>query len=180
VVVLDTATRRGLIDSAYNERRSQCEAAARFFDVPALRDVSIRQFEARSGELDAVTRRRARHVITENARTLLAAEAMRRGDAVEMGRLMYGSHASLRDDFDVSSGELDGMVSCARREEGCYGARMTGAGFGGCAVALVKEETAATFSASVAACYRETTGTAPSVYICTAANGAEIVAGPVG
>ncbi|MGD2177534.1 MAG: galactokinase [Anaerolineae bacterium] len=180
LVVLDTATRRGLLDSAYNVRRRQCEAAARFFGVPALRDVSLELFKARSSELDEVTRRRAHHVITENTRTLQATEAMRRDDPAQMGRLMNASHASLQDDFDVSSEALNAMVGCARREEGCHGARMTGAGFGGCAIALVEEETAATFSATVAACYRETTGTAPNVYICTAANGAEIVVGPVG
>jgi galactokinase len=178
VMVLDTGTRRDLVDSAYHERHRQCEAAARFFGVPALRDVNIEQFEARSGELDEVTRRRARHVITENARTLQAAEAMHRGDRVEIGRLMNGSHASLRDDFEVSSRELDVMVSCAAAEDGCYGARMTGAGFGGCAIALVKEETATAFAASVAARYREAVGLAPSVTICKAASGADVVSGP--
>jgi galactokinase len=177
VVVLDTATRRGLVDSAYNERRRQCEAAARFFGVPALRDVSMEQFEARAGELDQVTLRRARHVITENARTLEAAEAMRRGDAVELGRLMNASHSSLRDDFEVSSAALNAMVECARQEDGSYGARMTGAGFGGCAIALVREETAVTASASIAACYRRATGTEPNIYTCAAADGADVVAG---
>jgi galactokinase len=106
VVVLDTATRRGLVDSAYNERRRQCEYAARAFDVPALRDVSSERFEVECGQLDEITRRRARHVVTENERTLQAADAMRRGDAVTLGRLMNASHASLRDDFAVSSREL--------------------------------------------------------------------------
>jgi galactokinase len=178
VVVLDTATRRGLVDSAYNERRRQCEAAARFFGVPALRDVSIGLFETRSGELDEVTLRRARHVITENARTLQTAEAMRRDDSATMGRLMNASHASLRDDFEVSSEALNEMVECAKQEEGCHGVRMTGAGFGGCAIALIRGEMAVAFSANVAACYQETTGSDPSVSICTAASGAEVVLGP--
>jgi len=91
VVVLDTTTRRGLVDSVYNERRAQCEAAARHFGVPALRDVSVEQFEVRAAELGDVTRRRARHVVTENARTLGAADAMRRGDPVELGLLMNAS-----------------------------------------------------------------------------------------
>ena len=109
IVVLDTATRRGLVDSAYNERRAQCEAAARFFNVPALRDISVERFEERVGAeecshpLDEVTTRRARHVVTENARTTEAAEEMDRGDAVALGRLMNASHVSLRDDFEVSS-----------------------------------------------------------------------------
>jgi galactokinase len=130
--------------------------------------------------LDEVTRRRARHVITENARTVQAADAMHHNDPIEMGRLMCSSHASLRDDFEVSSEKLDAMVSCAEREDGCYGARMTGAGFGGCAIALVKEETATTFAASVAACYRETAGIEPGVTICAAGNGANVVVGPAG
>ena len=177
VVVLDTATRRGLVDSAYNERRAQCEAAARFFGVPALRDVSVDQFQARAGELDDLTRRRACHVVTEDARTLQAVEAMRRGDAVQMGRLMNGSHASLRDDFEVSSEELNAMVTCALQQEGCYGARMTGAGFGGCAVALVHGDAASTFARAVFTCYQAATGITPNVTICTATNGAEIVVG---
>jgi galactokinase len=177
VVVLDTTTRRGLVDSAYNERRAQCEAAARFFEVPALRDVSLVQFQARAERLDDLTRRRARHVVTENARTLLAAEAMHRGDAIELGQLMNASHASLRDDFEVSSDELNAMVACARQHEACYGARMTGAGFGGCAVALVRTDAAPDFGTTVAACYGETTGTAPNVYVCAATDGAEVVGG---
>jgi galactokinase len=177
VVVLDTASRRGLVDSAYNERRTQCEAAARFFGVPALRDVSVAQFQAQAEQLDDVTRRRARHVVTENGRTLRATEAMRRGDAAEMGQLMNASHASLRNDFEVSSDELNAMVACAQRQESCYGARMTGAGFGGCAVALVRADAARAFADAVAASYRATTGIAPNVYICTATNGAEVVRG---
>ncbi len=145
VVVLDTATRRGLVDSAYNERRSQCEAAARFFNVKALRDVSVEQFTTRADELDLLTRRRARHVITENDRTLRAVEAMQRGDPVELGQLMNASHVSLRDDFEVSSAELNVMVAAAQRHSECYGARMTGAGFGGCAVALVRADAARDF-----------------------------------
>lgn len=176
VVVLDTATRRGLVDSAYNERRSQCEAAARFFGVKALRDVSLDQFEARADQLEAVTRRRARHVITENARTLQAAEMMRRGDPIGLGRLMNASHLSLRDDFEVSSHELNVMVDCANRQAGCYGARMTGAGFGGCAVALVRADAAEDFGRSVITEYQALTGRAPNVYVCRATNGAEIVA----
>jgi galactokinase len=175
VVVLDTATRRGLVDSAYNERRAQCEDVARFFGVPALRDVSLDQFRARAKELDDLPRRRARHVITENARTLQAAEAMRRGDAVEMGQLMDASHASMRDDFEISSDELNAMVTCARRERACYGARMTGGGFGGCAVALVRADAAHAFADTVAAAYQATTGLRPNVYVCTATDGAGVV-----
>jgi galactokinase len=174
VVVLDTATRRGLADSAYNERRSRCEAAARHFGVAALRDVSVTLFEARAGELDPETRRRARHVVTENERTLAARAAMQRGDAAELGRLMNASHVSLRDDFEVSSTELNAMVECALEQDGCYGARMTGAGFGGCAVALVAQAAASAFATAVAAAYRTRTGIQPQVYVTAATNGAEV------
>ena len=175
VVVLDTATRRGLLDSAYNERRAQCEAAARFFGVLALRDVSVAQFQAQADRLDDLTRRRARHVVMENSRTLQAVEAMRQRDAARLGQLMDDSHASLRDDFEVSSDELNDMVACARRQDTCYGARMTGAGFGGCAVALVRADAAHLFAAAVAACYQATTGIVPNVYVCAATSGAEVV-----
>jgi len=175
VIVLDTATRRGLVDSAYNERRAQCEAAARFFGVKALRDVSVKQFNARSAELDPITRRRARHVVTEDDRALRAVEVMRRGDAVELGQLMNACHLSLRDDFEVSSDELNVMVEAAQRRAECYGARMTGAGFGGCAVALVRADAADDFVRGVSADYQATTGRTPNVYVCRATNGAEII-----
>ncbi len=178
VVVLDTSTRRGLVDSIYNQRRRECEAAARFFDVPALRDVSVAQFQSRADELDEPIRRRARHVVTENERTLAAADGMRQGDAALLGRLMDESHASLRDDFEVSSGPLDSIVACARQQPGCRGARMTGAGFGGCAVALVCAVAVPAFVRAVADCYTARTGLVAQVYVCTATAGAETVPRP--
>lgn len=174
VVVLDTATRRELATSAYNERRAQCEAAARAFGVQALRDVSVERFGRESGTLDPLTRRRARHVVTENARTERAADAMAAGDAAALGRLMYESHDSLRDDFGVSSAALDAMVEAAR-DGGCLGARMTGAGFGGCAVALVESGRAAAFVARVTAIYAARTGHTPAIYVCQATDGADVV-----
>ncbi len=173
VIVMDTKTQRGLVDSAYNERREQCEAAARAFGVDALREVSWERFEAEGDKLDEVTRKRARHVITENARTLQAAEAMKRGDAKRLGELMNESHASLRDDFEVSSDALNAMVECAYKA-GCYGARMTGAGFGGCAVALVAQADARAFAKEVASCYSKTERE-PEIYVCTATDGADVV-----
>jgi galactokinase len=174
VLVLDTATRRGLVDSAYNERRAQCEAAARYFGVSALRDVDLASFEVRSGGLDPVTRRRARHVVTENARTLAAADALAMGDLHRVGALMNESHASLRDEFEVSRSELDTMVTIARAQEGCYGARMTGAGFGGCAVALVDAARSETIASQVAREYGAAVGLRPAVYLCSAAAGASL------
>ncbi len=172
VVVLDTATRRGLVDSAYNERRRQCEAAARFFGVRVLRDVDAATFDARSANLDETTRRRARHVITENARTLAAAEALGEGNAVRVGQLMNESHESLRSDFEVSRHELDVVVGLAAKHRDCFGARMTGAGFGGCAVALVKRDGVREFARTIAAGYERAVGLEAAVYVCEATSGA--------
>lgn len=127
LVVLDTNTRRGLVTSKYGERREQCEAAARFFGVPALRDVNVAQFNERAHELDDVIRRRTRHVITENDRTVKAAEAMRKGDATTLGRLMNESHTSMRDDFENSTELMDAMVVIAQAHDACYSARITAA-----------------------------------------------------
>ncbi len=175
VVILDTATRRGLVDSAYNERRAQCEAAAVHFGVDALRDVDQATFAARAAELDATTRRRARHVITENARTLAAAEAMSRGDAAVLGSLMNESHVSMRDDFAISRAEMDTIVAMAQAEPDCHGARMTGGGFGGAAVALVRAAAADAFTARVLAAYGRATGLEPQAIIATATDGAAVV-----
>jgi galactokinase len=173
-VVMDTGTRRGLVHSAYNERREQCESAALHFGVKALRDITVDQFAARADELDELTRKRARHVVTENARTLAAYEAMKVGDARILGALMDASHESLRDDFEVSTDALNTMVTIAQRHPACLGARMTGAGFGGCAVALVKADMAAEFTGWVAPQYEAATGNKPALYICTASQGASV------
>ena len=175
VVVLDTATRRGLVDSAYNERRAQCEAAARHFGVKALRDVTAAQLEAAQGELDALTYRRARHVISENDRVLQACDAMAAGDAATLGRLLNASHLSLRDDFQVSNRELNLIVAAAQAHPACLGARMTGAGFGGCAVALVTDAGVENFVPQVSADYTARAGLTPRVYVCRATDGAAII-----
>lgn len=173
-VVMDTSTRRGLVHSKYNERREQCEIAAKHFGVQVLRDVSIEQFENRAHELDELVRRRARHVITENARTLAAYDAMQHGDPRILGALMDASHESLRDNFEVSTDALNTMVKIAQRHPACYGARMTGAGFGGCAVALVMENTAPAFVEFVTQGYQHQTGMTPALYVCQASEGASI------
>jgi galactokinase len=175
VVVLDTATRRGLVGSAYNERRKQCEEAAAYFQVPALRDVTVAMFEAKNGQLDATTRRRARHVVTEDDRTVRAVDAMRRGDIATLGKLMNESHVSLRDDYEVSSDALNTMVEAAQAHKACYGARMTGAGFGGCAVAIVRADAADDFVAATSCAYQARTGNKPAVYVCSATDGAAVV-----
>jgi galactokinase len=176
VVIMDTMTRRDLADSAYNERRAQCEATARAFGVAALRDVSMSAFRARAADLDPVVQRRVRHVISEIERTREAGEAMKRGDSAELGRLMNESHDSLRDDFEVSNAELNAIVDAARKTAGCFGARMTGGGFGGCAIALVSADSAEAFAERVTAEYRCATSLDPKIYICEAASGASVAA----
>jgi galactokinase len=164
------------MDSAYNERRAQCEAAAKHFGVKALRDVSPARLEAEGGALDAVTRRRARHVVTEIVRTTQAAQALKAGDALRVGKLMDLSHESLRDDFAVSSDALNTIVAIAQLQPGCLGARMTGAGFGGCAVALVEQAHAEHFAKTVMAEYRKETGVDAALYVTTAQKGASVMA----
>ncbi|MCE2489614.1 MAG: galactokinase [Anaerolineae bacterium] len=174
VVVMDSMTRRGLVDSAYNQRRAQCEAAAQHFGVSVLRDVSEANYAGQAAQLDGLVYRRARHVIRENVRTLAAAVAMQQGDARQLGILMNASHDSLRDDFEVSTDALNALVDSARRQPGCFGARLTGAGFGGCAVALVQSAARENFVASVAREYEEATGLAATLYVCQPAAGASV------
>lgn len=173
VVVLDTATQRGLVDSAYNQRRSQCDAGAAHFGVPKLRDVTPEMAAAGMGGLDEEIQRRVRHVVSENHRALESVAAMRAGDAVRLGAIMQASHGSLRDDFEVSCPALDQMVASALACEGCYGARMTGAGFGGCAVALVGADRLAAFITEVSRRYSQASGLTPRIYPCRASDGAE-------
>jgi galactokinase len=172
VVVCNTKKRRGLVDSEYNTRRQECERGARLLGVAALRDVTPAQFEAQADRLDEVTRKRCRHIVTEDQRVLDAVAAMRAGDLARLGELMNASHVSLRDDYQVSCAELDAMVEAAWRQEGVWGARMTGAGFGGCAVSLVREEAAPAFVERVAAEYTRATGLIPEIYVCRAEDGA--------
>jgi galactokinase len=138
IIVVPSGVSRGLVDSAYNERRAQCRQAAEHFGVGTLRELNQTMLEAGQSGCDATIFRRARHVVTENARTLTAAQAMARGDLAELGQAMRASHASLRDDFEVSVPAVDALVdslNAAIGEDG--GARMTGGGFGGCVVAVV-------------------------------------------
>jgi galactokinase len=179
IVIMDTSTRRGLIDSTYNERRAQCEEAARFFGVKALRDVSVEKLQqvegAKPESLNDMTLRRARHVITENQRVLHAIEEMRRGQVVRLGKLLNQSHRSLRDDFEVTNEALNQIVECAQGQGGCYGARMTGAGFGGCAIALVDASQSDMFVRTVTDGYREVSGLEPQLYACRPSQGASVV-----
>ena len=178
IVILDTSTRRGLVGSAYNERRNQCEEAARWFGVKALRDVSVEEFERKTKEekgLSEVSLKRARHIVTENTRVLEAVGVMKAGNVKRLGELFNASHDSLRDDFEVTNDALNIMVDCAREQASCYGARMTGAGFGGCAVALVKEENTAEFVNAVSEAYRQRSNMEAAVYVCKPSEGASLV-----
>ncbi len=175
VIIVDSNVHRGLVDNEYNTRREECEEAARHFGVPALRDVDEETFFARADELSPVVRRRARHVITENARTVAAAKALQANDFETVGKLMNASHVSMRDDFEISRRELDVLVKIAQDVDGVYGARLTGAGFGGCIVALATNEATKAVEKAVKAKYPAATGLEASIYICQASEGASEV-----
>jgi galactokinase len=175
VVVLDTRTRRRLVTSKYNERRQACARAAVAYGVHALRDVEVDSITDRPVGLSVEDWNRAEHVVFENARVLAAVRAMGSNDLTSVGRLMVESHNSLRDLFEVSTPELDRMVELTLDEPGCFGARMTGAGFGGCAVALFDRSPADTAIPRIAANYRDATGIEPDVYRCRAAAGTSII-----
>lgn len=172
VIVCDTGKRRGLVDSEYNNRRSECEQAAAKLGVKALRDVSIDELNRHEKDLPAIVFKRARHVVAENKRVLQAIDAAKRNDSQAFGVLMNESHVSLKNDYEVSCAELDTMVEIARRQPGCFGARLTGAGFGGCTVSLVADDSALAFVEHVAREYRERTKLEPSIYVCHASAGA--------
>ncbi|MCK4452131.1 MAG: galactokinase [Anaerolineae bacterium] len=178
IVVADTGVRRRLAASEYNVRRVQCEQAVRTLreflpGIHALRDVSLDDLKRVRAHLPEIAYRRALHVVTGNIRVSLAAKALRRGDVVTAGALMKACHASLRDYYEVSSPELDRLAEAACEVEGCYGARLTGAGFGGCIVALVAADAVPDFEAHVSAVYEEAFGCQPIVYVCHSADGVE-------
>ncbi len=173
VVIINSNKKRGLVDSEYNTRREQCEAAARFFGVEALRDVTLEQFEACQQDLDAVVAKRARHVITENRRTEAAAKALAAGDIGRMAQLMAQSHASMRDDFEITVQEVDILVDIVKEVIGDKGGvRMTGGGFGGCIVALMPPVLVDAVKEAVAEKYQVATGLKESLYVCQAKVGA--------
>ncbi len=180
IVVMDTGVRRGLAGSAYNDRRAACEAAVaalRGVDktVRALRDVSLDALEAARQLMDEVAFRRARHIVVENVRPVAMAQALRKDDLERAGALMNDSHTSLRDLFEVSCGELDLISDLARRHAACFGARMTGAGFGGCAVALVERGGADSFMSEVAEAYARQSGREGSLFACRPEAGARLL-----
>ena len=178
VVICNTMVRHELSGTEYNTRRAECEHGVHLFSalspqVRSLRDASPLQFNEHAGKLPENIRKRCRHVINENSRVESAAAALEAGDLAAFGRLMYESHCSLRDDYEVSCAELDLMVDLARKQTGVYGARMTGGGFGGCTVNLVKNDAVAQFKNRVAREYQQATGLAPEIFVTSAAEGVE-------
>ncbi len=178
IIIANTNKRRGLADSKYNERRSQCESAVEDIrlekKIKHLSDLNLDEFNALSHLIpDETEKRRARHVITENNRTLNAIEALNQGDLESFGQLMNQSHDSLRDDYEVTGKELDTLVEEARKIEGTIGSRMTGAGFGGCTVSIVKEEQVETFIREVGKGYNERTGLKADFYVAEIGDGSK-------
>jgi len=172
IVVMDTGTRRALKDSRYNERRAECELAAKHLGKTSLRDVSLADLT--HAQLPDTLQRRTRHVVSENHRVLQVATGLL--DAVQIGTLLNESHQSLRDDFEVSSQALDSIVGIAQLSNGCFGARMTGAGFAGCAIALVEKGFEKKFIETVGARYSQATSLVPSFFLAEASHGAEVLA----
>jgi galactokinase len=169
LVIGNTKASRSLASSAYNERRAQCEEGVRLLQqalpgITALRDVTGEQLEAHKDLLPELVYRRCRHVVGENERVLQTVEALQRDDLAEVGRLMDASHESLRVDYEVSSPALDAMVEAMRSAPGCYGARLTGAGFGGCAIALVTPGQEQTVADAIFEHYAKATNIWPEVY----------------
>jgi galactokinase len=177
LVIMNTNKRRGLTDSKYNERVAECQAALTALSVDGklidLSDLSLEEFISKQHLIkDEVVRKRAHHVISENARVLAAVEALKNNRITEFGQLMNASHDSLRNDYEVTGFELDTIVNEARKISGVIGARMTGAGFGGCAIALVKSEQVDEFCKVVGKNYEEKTSLKPDFYIAEIGDGA--------
>lgn len=179
ILIIDTKKRRGLVDSEYNRRREECATALRAMNKLAeqswqtLGDVPESIAMELLPQIDEMPRRRARHVITENARVRATAQALESGDVTALFPLLGASHASLRDDFEVSCAELDIAAAIAAQQPGCLGARMTGAGFGGCVVALFEPGSVNAASANITQAYEKETGTAPELLSTSPAQGAE-------
>ena len=176
IMIIHSHVQRGLVGSEYNTRRAQCEAAAAHFGVPALRDLSLAQFDADKQGLDTTAARRARYIIQENQRTLDAAEAMRRNDISALSHLMAASHAGMRDEFEITHPAVDTLVELASEiigERG--GVRMTGGGFGGCIVALVPHDLVSAVQAHIAANYQARAGLQEEVFVCTPQAGVSVV-----
>jgi len=180
LLIANTNVKHELAGGEYAMRRAQCQAAARAFGVASLRDATPEALESARGKMDDVVFRRARHVIGENERTLHAAEGVRASNWPTVGQLMFASHCSLRDDYEVSCKELDAIVEIAEgigTKGGVFGCRMTGGGFGGCTVSLVQTEKVEAISEKIAADYKTKTGTEATIFTTRPAAGATVVKG---
>jgi galactokinase len=178
LLIINSMVKHALTDGGYAARREECFLAAHQLEQTSLRDVSLSALLAAEGALPPVAFRRARHVITENARVLDAVQAWRDGAWETLGQLMFASHASLRDDFSVSCAELDQLVTLAREigvHGGIYGCRMTGGGFGGCVVALVRREALTQVAETLSQRYAAATGHQPWTLITPPAEGARVL-----
>jgi galactokinase len=178
VLIINTNVKHELTGSEYPARRKQCEAAAKILGVPSLRDATPEALELAKTKMDKVVFRRARHVISEIERTVHAAEGVRASNWPTVGQLMYASHRSLRDDYEVSCKELDTIVEIAESiglNDGMIGCRMTGGGFGGCTVALVKSDAVEAISKKIAADYKKKTGIEPTIFVSRPAAGATVI-----
>ncbi|EGU57410.1 galactokinase [Vibrio nigripulchritudo ATCC 27043] len=176
VLIVNSNKSRGLVDSEYNTRREQCEAAAAFFNVKALRDVTIEQLENAKSEMDDVVYRRAKHIITENARTLAASSALKQGNVYELSELMRQSHLSMKDDFEITVPEIDFLVDKIDELIGHNGGvRMTGGGFGGCVIALVPESAIQVIREKVLPVYYDQYGLQAELHVCSAQVGTSLV-----
>ena len=179
VIIVNSNVPHDLVTGEYNTRRQQCEQAAQFFGVKALRDVSVNEFKAKEAELtalDPVVAKRARHVVTENQRVLDAVEALKHNDLSRLGELMGQSHDSMRDDFEITVPQIDYLVELAQLVIGKNGgARMTGGGFGGCIVALAPHDKVEAVRKIIEDNYQKQTGLTPSFYVCTASQGVSVV-----
>jgi len=177
LVVCNTMVKHELASGEYNTRRAECEEGVRLLSgslpgIRALRDVTLAELEAQACILPEIIYKRCRHVISEDARVSEAAAALEQGDLETFGALMAESHRSLRDDYEVSCAELDLMVELAVQQEGVYGARMTGGGFGGCTINLVRTDAVDEFQSQIGAAYEKSTGLAPQIFVSPAAEGA--------
>jgi galactokinase len=169
-----------LTSGEYNKRRDACEEAVRLLkaglpNIKSLRDVSVEEFDRLANKLPEEVEKRARHVVEEIGRSNQAEALLEAGDVQSFGKLMNECHVSLRDLYEVSCPELNVMVNVAQSLDGCYGARLTGAGFGGCTVNLVAKEKAEAFAQALAKGYEKETGLHPEIYISRASNGAELM-----
>lgn len=178
IMIVHSNVQRGLVNSEYNTRRQQCEAAALHYQVKALRDIDYATLIQNRGQLDEITFKRAKHIVTENQRTLDAAKALALNDIQTMGVLMAQSHASMRDDFEITVPAIDQLVAILQNAIGpAGGARMTGGGFGGCAVALMPEHLIEKVKLAVQEHYTAPNGQAATIYVCQAHTGVSLIDG---